>query len=171
MQGNGSTGYADTFFNPTTVGVGLNDFGMTVCSRTNQARLETDMGARNSATTAVSIMLVRDNTNTSQHQINNNNAGTITQGSITTSLGVFSQNRLNATQIRVNRNGTTTVLTQASGTLTNRNIALMALLTNATYSSFSSKQYSFFAIHQGLSDNETNTLQTIITTYNTLLSR
>lgn len=171
IQGDGTTGYANTFFNPTSAGVSINNFGFGVNSRTNQARTETDMGARDASLTGVSQMLIRDGSNISQHQINNNNAGTRTQSGITTSLGNFGQNRLNSTQIRITRNGTTTVFTQASGSLTNRNFALMALLTNATYGVFSSKQYTFFRIHQGLSDADEILFQNIITNYNTLLGR
>lgn len=171
MQGNGTTGYANTFFNPTTAGVSLNNFGFGVCSSTNQARLEVDIGARNTSTTAVSLIIIRNASNVSQHQINSDNAGTITQSSITSSVGHFANNRLNNTQLRVARNGTITVFTQSSGTLTDRNIALMALLTNTTYSSYSSKVYNFFRIHQGLSDSEETIFETIITNYNTILGR
>ena len=171
MQGNGTTGYANTFFNPTTAGVSINNFGFGVHSRTNQARLEVDMGARNAVNTGVSMLLIRDNNNISQHQINNNLAGTITQASITNSAGNFGQNRTASNVIRICRNGTFTQFTQASGGLTNRNIALMALLTNATYGSFSSKQYTFFRIHQGLTDAEETIFQNIITNFNTLLGR
>ena len=171
MQANGTNGYADTFFNPTTQGISINNFGFTVVSRTNQARSETDIGARDSALIGVSQMLIRNVSNVSQHQINTGNAAVITEAGITNSLGFFSQNRLNATQLKINRNGVFTTFAQISSTITNVKIALMALLTNATYSTFSSKQYSTMAIHEGLNDTEVENFRTAITNFNTALGR
>ena len=171
MQGSGTNGYADTFFNPTAQGININNFGFTVVSRTNQARFEVDMGARDSGLVGISVMLIRDNSNVSQHQINTTNGAVITQSGITTSLGFFSQNRYNSTQLRINRNGVFTTFAQISSTITNVKIALMALLTNATYSAFSSKQYSTMAIHEGLNDTEAENFRTAITNFNTALGR
>jgi hypothetical protein len=171
--GNGLNGYGDTFFNPTAEGISINNFGFTVVSRTNQARFEVEIGARDNGIpgAGISTMLIRDNLNVSQHQINTTNAVVITQGGITTSLGFFSQNRTNGTQLKINRNGVVATFAQNSSTVTNRKMALMALLTNATYSSFSSKQYSSMAIHEGLSDVEVENFRTAITNFNTALSR
>ena len=171
FQGNGTNGYADTFFNPTTQGISINNFGFTVVSRTNQARFEVEIGGRDNGSAGISTMLIRDNLNVSQHQINTTNAVVITQGGITTSLGFFSQNRTNGTQLKINRNGVVATFAQNSSTVTDRKIAIMALLTNATYSSFSSKQYSTMAIHEGLSDVEVENFRIAITNFNTSLSR
>jgi hypothetical protein len=171
MQGNGTNGYADTFFNPTTQGININNFGFTVVSRTNQARSETDIGSRDSTLTGVSQMLIRSASNVSQHQMNTGNAPVITEAGITTSLGFFSQNRTNGTQLKINRNGVFTTFAQVTSTITNTKIALMALLTSTTYGSFSSKQYSSMAIHEGLSDVEVENFRIAITNFNTALSR
>jgi hypothetical protein len=171
VQGNGTNGYADTHFNPTTEGVGLNNFGMGCNSRTELQATVVDMGGRNSAAVAATQLLVRYSPNTSQFRVNNNNVGTLTATGATTSIGNFGMNRLNSTQVRFTRNGTTSVFTQASGTLTNRDIYLMALNNNLSPANFSPRQYTFFRIHQGLTDAEEATFQTIITNYNTLLGR
>jgi hypothetical protein len=107
----------------------------------------------------------------SQHQINSTATGTITEVGITTSLGFFSQNRTNSTQLKINRNGVVATFAQNSSTVTDRKIAIMGLFTNATYSLFSSKQYSSMAIHEGLSDVEVENFRTAITNFNTALSR
>ena len=115
--------------------------------------------------------LIRYSGNTYQFRINNNNAGTLTSTGATTSIGNFGINRLNSSQLRSTRNGTTTVFSQASGTLQNATTFLMALSTSGTASNFSSRQYTFFRIHQGLSDSEEATFQTLITNFNTSLGR
>jgi hypothetical protein len=171
IQGNGTNGYGDTFFNPTTQGINIDNFGLTVVSRTDQARSESDIGSRDSNFVGVSQMLIRSALNVSQHQINSTATGTITEVGITTSLGFFSQNRTNGTQLKINRNGVVATFAQNSSTVTDRKIAIMALLTNATYGSFSSKQYSSMAIHEGLSDVEVENFRTAITNFNTSLSR
>jgi hypothetical protein len=171
VQGNGTNGYADTHFNPTTEGVGLNDFGVGCNSATDSQAPVVDMGGRNTQFVGATQMLIRISSNSYQFRINNNNTGTLTSTGATTSVGNFAMNRLNSTQLRFTRNGATSVFTQASGTLTNRNIYLMALLNNVAAASFSARQYTFFRIHQGLTDAEEATFQTIITNYNTLLGR
>ncbi len=171
IQSNGIDGYADTHFNPATVGVGLNNFGMGCNSRTELQATVVDMGGRQSIGVGATQILVRYSPNTYQFRVNNNNVGTLTSTGATTSIGNFGMNRLNSTQVRFTRNGATSVFTQASGTLTNRNIYLMALNSAGTAQNFSTRQYTFFRIHQGLTDAEEATFQTIITNYNTLLGR
>ena len=171
VQGNGINGYADTHLNPTTIGAGLNSFGMGCNSRTELQSTVVDMGGRNSITVAATQMLIRYSPNTYQFRVNNNNVGTLTATGATTSIGNFGMNRVNSTQVSFTRNGTTSTFTQASGTLTNRDIYLMALNNNLSAANFSPRQYSFFRLHQGLSSAEEITLQTIITNYNTLLGR
>lgn len=171
IQGNGTSGYANTFFNPTSAGVSLNNFGVGCNSLTNSESLAVDIGGRQAAATGSTQMLIRYSPNTYQFRINNNNAGTLTSSGATTSIGNFGMNRLNSTQLRFTRNGTTSVFTQASGTLTNADITLMALNTNGTISSYSARLYTFFRIHQGLSDADEIAFQNIISQYNTLLGR
>jgi hypothetical protein len=171
MQGNGTNGYADTFFNPTTQGVNIDNYGVGCNSLTDSSALVVDMGGRQLLAVGATQMLIRYSGNTYQFRINNNNVGTLTSTGATTSIGNFGINRLNSSQLRSTRNGTTTVFSQASGTLQNASTFLMALSTTGTASSFSSRQYTFFRIHQGLSDSEEATFQTLITNFNTALGR
>ena len=171
MQGNGTNGYADTFFNPTTQGVGIDNYGVGCNSLTDLSAVVVDMGGRQLISVGATQMLIRYSTNLYQFRINNNNVGTLTSTGATTSIGNFGMNRLNSSQLRFTRNGTTTVFSQASGTLQNASTFLMALSTSGTASSFSSRQYTFFRIHQGLTDSEEAIFQTLITNFNTALGR
>jgi hypothetical protein len=129
------------------------------------------MGGRQLPLVGATQMLIRYSGNTYQFRINNNNAGTLTSTGATTSIGNFGMNRLNSTQVRFTINGTTAVFSQASGTLQNDTTFLMALSTSGTASAFSTREYTFFRIHQGLTDSEEATFQTIITNFNTTLGR
>jgi hypothetical protein len=171
MQGNGTNGYADTFFNPTTEGVGIDNYGVGCNSLTDLVATVVDIGGRQLLLVGATQMLIRYSTNLYQFRINNNNLGTLTSTGATTSIGNFGMNRLNSTQLRFTRNGTTAVFSQASGTLQNATTFLMALSTSGTASSFSSRQYTFFRIHQGLTDSEEAIFQTLITNFNTALGR
>jgi hypothetical protein len=171
MVGNGTTGYANTFFNPTTEGVGIDNYGVGCNSLTDLVAAVVDIGGRQSSSVGATQMLIRYSTNLYQFRINNNNLGTLTSTGATTSIGNFGMNRLNSTQLRFTINGTTAVFSQASGTLQNDTTFLMALSTSGTASAFSTREYTFFRIHQGLTDSEEATFQTIITNFNTALGR
>jgi hypothetical protein len=171
MQGNGTNGYADTFFNPTLQSVGIDNYGVGCNSLTDLVALVVDIGGRQALSVGATQMLIRYSSNLYQFRMNNNNLGTLLSTGATTSIGNFGMNRLNSTQLRFTRNGTTAVFSQPSGTLQNATNFLMALNTNGTASNFSSRQYTFFRIHQGLTDSEEATFQTLITNFNTALGR
>lgn len=114
VTGNGTTGYGDPGFNLVTAGIGLNDFGFGVHSKTNSARAEAALGCRDGGAVGV-LMNIRNATDVSQQQINSDATAPVQETGITSSLGHFGANRTVSTEMRINRNGTTSTLLKTSG--------------------------------------------------------
>jgi hypothetical protein len=170
MQGNGSTGYANTFLNPNTVypTTGLMSIG--IYSRTNVAGTTVDIGALSGSTNYIQIY----SRFSSQFygQVNATNITAVTSN--TDSRGWFFVSRTGATNTFIQKNLTEVAFsggTQGVG-MVNNNIFVMAQCnTSGNPSLYSTRQIAFVWVGDALSTTEADTLYNIIQTYQTALAR
>lgn len=165
ITGNGTNTYGDTGFNPITEGADLNDFGMTVDVATDDVANKVDMGQNNFPTNTMFFQInMRNGTYTYiGGDLSSAVAGTIG----TTGVRTICRRATNDLEGYLNgvSDGTDTTLS-GSSTLVNINIYVMASNQNGANSTGTGRKYRFFAIHQGLTDNEAQDLYDAITTYN-----
>lgn len=170
MQGNGSTGYANSFLNPNTVypTTGLMSIG--IYSRTDVAATTVDIGALSGATNYIQIF--PRFSSQFYGQVNANNITAVTPN--TDSRGWFFASRTGATNTFIQKNLTEVAFsggTQGLG-MVNNNIFVMAQSnTSGNPSLYSTRQIAFVWIGDALSTTEADTLYNIIQAYQTALSR
>lgn len=168
MVGNGSTGYANTSLNPSSV-LSLNSSHISYYSRSNVAENVYDMGA---GTDPVAYLAFnsQNSLNTSRALVND---GTVDTVANTNSQGFYIANRTASNVKNFFKNNTKTInVSTASGNLVNLNLAIMALRTGvSSVSSFNTKQCAFASIGDGLTDTEASNFYTAVQAYQTTLSR
>ena len=101
-----------------------------------------------------------------------NQGGTISAGSMTTSLGHFIGSRTTSTALKSYRNGTNFgTYNLGSGQLSNAIITLAAFNNAGTIQFYSNRQYAFATIGDGLTDSEASDFYTAVQAFQTTLSR
>jgi hypothetical protein len=166
MLGNGSTGYANSNFNPNTNGATLNSHHVSFYSRTNNNVTEVEFGT---AAGGHQTLLEIRTSGTTYAAINS--APTYTTFADTDSRGLYIANRTASNVINIWRNSTKKATgTTASSALPNANYYILAW-NNVTPLYYSTKQCSFASIGDGLTDTEAANFYTAVQAYQTTLSR
>jgi hypothetical protein len=173
-QGNGSNGYANSFFNDQTAGVDRTDFGITMYSRTASVGTGVDMGAVGSSPSYAWIWIKRLAGSDIAGAYDDSNFG-FAASFVPNSQGPFTVNRhpseLNTQRLyRYGVNvGTRTGFAPTGYT----NLPMFEMARNGfgSAATFSSRQYSYFAAHRGMTIAETATYHTAIQSLQVALNR
>ncbi len=171
VTGNGSTGYGDTHYNTNTESPPQGDFGISIYSRTNSVGTGVDMGAVSSATNSYLFLWLRQSAD-SYHGIFDNSFF-FTTGVVTDSRGLFTVVRDSATTQKFFKNGSQIAQRTAFNAtdLINLNIYIMARNLLGSPSNYSSRNYSFSAIHNALAPTDAGNFYTIVQNLQIALSR
>lgn len=166
MAGNGTTGYADTNFNPS-ISSTLNNTHYSFYSRTNNDTTSIDMGYANISGTQWILSLRYTGVGTISDQYNGTTGRVST--SQTNSQGFFIGSRTTSAIHKAFKNGSQigTTNTGASGSFLSLNVALLGQNRSGTVTNYSTKQCSFASIGDGLTDTESTNfysrVQTLMT--------
>ncbi len=171
MTPNGSTGFANTFFNPTTYFTNANGF-MSLYSRTNSnAGTPYDMGNTDGSTLFATIIVTRYTDDKFYFGFSTSTYG----GAVANadSRGLFSTSISSAANYTGYKNGAV-VGANAEAIVSFNNIpiylgAINKLSTGASL--FSTKELAFAGMADSLTDPQNATLYTLIQAYQTALSR
>jgi hypothetical protein len=162
-QGNGTNGYANSFFNDLTAGVATNDFGMTSYIRTNSVRTENIMGAVNGIG-SFNLQLPRANATTDSNYTYDNS--TFSGNYLTTSAGALTQTRTpsEANTQRVYQSGVLKRSRTAFAPTALINFSIYEMARNAFGSAdlFANRQIAYHAVHRGMTGAEVATYHTAI---------
>lgn len=165
MQGNGSSGYAETYLNDNT-SLSLNSSHISIYSRTNKDALMCDIGNYDPSTVNA-IAIYPKYLNNFYGQLHDGNSG-ITNS--TSSLGLFVSNRVNSTEVRNFQNGVLKQKTVSSITKNNLTITIMAR-SRGFIDFYSDRQIAFASIGDGLTDTDGANFYTAVQAYQTTLGR
>ena len=166
MVSNGTTGYANTNFNPNLNGSTLNSHHVSYYSRTNSNGTEVEFGA---AAGPVNTLLEIRTSGTTYAAVNSV-ASYITFAD-TNSQGFYIANRTASNVVNVFRNATKKATgTTASISLIGANYYVMAW-NNITPQYYSLKQCAFASIGDGLTDTEAANFYTAVQAFQTTLNR
>jgi len=165
MVSNGTTGYANTNFTPSTSGT-LNSHHVSFYSRTNSNGTEVEMGVQSSGTTLLEIRTA----GTTYAAINS--GATYSSFADTDSRGLYIANRTASNVINVFRNSTKKVTgSTASSNLPNLKMNLLAWNNGGAPQFYSLKQCAFASIGDGLTDTDAANFYTAVQAYQTTLGR
>jgi hypothetical protein len=175
-QGNGTNGYANSFFNDQTAGVDRTDFGITMYSRTASVGTGTDMGAARSAPSlGINWLWMRRTAGSDMGAAYDDSNFGFAASFVPNSQGPFTVNRhpseLNTQRLYRYGVNVGTRSGFAPTSLVNYDMLEMARGVDNVPSTFSSRQYSYFAAHRGMTIAETATYHTAIQTLQTALNR
>lgn len=169
MQGNGTTGYADTHWQPAST-VESRRFGVHWYSRTNSSSAVKDWGHR-----TASILNYAEARNGSGNFRGTQYSSSALNVANTDSSGFFGWQRISDSEVtRLIRTGTVDTLSLATGGAIGFNLYLMADNNQGTAEEFSARQYCFFSItdtERTLTDTEQTDFRTDVTEFQTLLGR
>jgi hypothetical protein len=163
---NGTTGYADTFLNPSTVLTQNSIAYGAYCSNMAAASDRAVMGVNNSISY---IQLYPRGFGDVFYGDANDNASTTTANTTTNLLSAVS--RINSTQKIHSIGGVNTIKTNSSNGTINYTMLLGARSSLGTANSFFNTQIKTAFISTGLTTSELTILSTIITAFNTSLGR
>ena len=162
---NGSNGYADTRFVPSTI-LNVNSNSLGYYSGSNIVETDPDpipIGSLNSASQA--FILGKTNT-TFISRVN----GNLVSFSTATMKGFFSASKQTSTLTDIYINGSQVATGNSGGTLPNLNTWIGALQIGAGYG-FVKNDFRFAYISDGLTDTESANLYTAVQTFQTTLGR
>ena len=170
IQGNGSTGYSDTFFNPSVYGLGQNA-SLSVYSRSAFGTDKAAISAITSTTQRFGLRL-SNNPNNSFFYAHGTSGGQSSYAFDNT-IGYFVGSRVSSTDQRFYKNGVQGGSTQTSsnGTAPNLNLYLMANNNAGTPANHTSAEIAFVTIGLGLTPTEVANDYTVIQAYQTALGR
>jgi hypothetical protein len=161
-QGNGTNGYANSFFNDQTAGGATNDFGMTSYIRTNSVRAECIMGANDAG--RFNLQLPRVGATTDSNYTYDNSS--FSANYLTTSAGALTQTRdpLDVNAQRVYQAGVLmgSRTAFAPTALINRDHYEMARNNIGSAGLFSNRQIAYHAVHRGMTGAEVAIYHTAI---------
>jgi len=167
MVSNGSSGYADTFFTPSTSGMLLNSAHLGFYSRTDSNVYQVEMG--NWDNVASTLLLIRQAGNGT---VRINNGPFNINFANTNAQGFYLSNRTASNVIKAFKNGVVQVTsTQVSNSLPTNKIFLLAFNDTGLVQYYSTKQCAFASIGDGLTDAEAANFYTAVQAYQTTLSR
>ena len=169
---NGTTGYANTYWNTTNNGSTTGH--MSFYSRTNNVENSVDMGSQIQSPDSYTYLLqfnsslfVRDT------RWCETAAGNTRESNITNTSGYIVTSRRGAADASAYRNGTKTVsnLTNVSPNTSTVNIVIGARNFNGSIDFYSSRECAFASIGDSFTDTELSNLYTIVQKYQTTLGR
>jgi hypothetical protein len=167
VTGNGTSAYMDTTLIPS-VQLSLNNTHLSFYSRTDSpSNGMADIGSlgSNSNWTLIEIYA-----NVFYNLINQNTTGS--NNSMTTTLGHFVGSRTASNAIEGYRNGTSFgTHTTTSGSLSDRSIFVSAMNNSPSPQYYSSREYAFASIGDGLTDTQASDFYTAVQAFQTTLSR
>ena len=167
MVGNGSTGYADTNFTPSTNGMLLNSAHLSFYSRTDLNTYQVEMGNWNGS--ASTLLLIRQAGNGT---VRMNNGALNINFANTNAQGFYLSNRTASNVIKAFKNGAVQVTSaQVSNSLPTNKIALLAFNDNGLIQYYSTKQCAFASIGDGLTDTDAANFYTAVQAFQTTLNR
>jgi hypothetical protein len=164
---NGTSAYMDTNFMESG-NLTLNSGHISIYSRTNTTGgTKVEIGVLNSTPAAYSTILEFGGSTGFAMQ------STVVTSTVvnTNSLGLFLTTRQNSTQINTFIRNSKTTQSSVVGNLAPINTYLGARNTNGTATTFSSKQYAFASIGDGLTDTQASDFYTAVQAFQTTLSR
>jgi hypothetical protein len=162
-KGNGTTAYANTYLNPSTV-LTQNNIYFSWHSNTNSAGVvKGEIGQ-----VALGNFLGFSINGVGANWVVKANSIPQSLQPTTNSLGFYQASRLNSTQVLMQKNSTQTTVSTASTTPSNANIILLA--TTASLQ-FSDRQLQLVVIGEGLTADEMNSMKTINDNYKAALGR
>ena len=165
---NGTTGYADTKFNPN-LNLNINSSHLSYYSRNNKTSAY-DIGS-NDGTYGLSMIINYTFTALSGFLGMINSGTNIRNSLISNSLGLYQVNRLSSTTASLIRNGVITNYTNSSTGKSNINIFIGALNYISSPTDYSSHQAAFASIGDGLTDAEATAFYNVVQAYQTTLGR
>ena len=168
-QGNGSNGYADSKFNDVTAGVTRSDFGITMYSRTASVGTGVDMGIAGASWVWLWIKQGASTDFIGIYDDANFN-GNFTVNS----QGAFTVNRdpSEANVQRLYRNGTNIGTRSGFAVQPLNSLSIFEMARNiGSPATYSSRQYTYFAAHTGMTIAQTAIYHTAIQTLQTALNR
>jgi len=171
IKGNGSTGFANTNFAPSTISGIQNNAAFGHYVRTTETGIVVDMGVFQAATTRY-MSCLRNRGGGNEFIRVNDNSGSASDTIGATYKGSYILSRTASTGFTDYLNGTAvSARTETSVTPNTINMFLMALNTDGTATNHSPRTYGLFFISQGLTAGEVSLLHTIIQQYQTILGR
>jgi hypothetical protein len=172
VQGNGTNGYADTFFNPNT-GYSVNDNAhISLYSRINSPAIDCDMGVAVGGS-EIAFYILRSDLSNNSYATLNNGSGTYISFADTDSLGMYISTRI-ATSVKYFKNNVLrNTITNTAIARPNANIFISTLNGAGTPNPglYSNKQYAFASIGDGLTDTDSSNFYTAVQAFNTTLGR
>jgi hypothetical protein len=167
MVSNGTTGYANTNFTPSTDGMLLNSAHLSFYSRTDSNVYEVEMGNWNN--TASTLILIRQ---AGSGTVRMNNGPANVDFLNTNAQGFYLSNRTASNIIKAFKNGVSQVTSsQVSNSLPNNNIFLLAFNNAGLINYYSTKECAFASIGDGLTDTEAANFYSAVNAYQVALSR
>jgi len=168
LVGNGTDGYYDTHINGST-NIIQNDVSMNVYIRNNVSSSGADIGYVD-ATSVYGLSLL---TRSTANQINTrvNNVGNLSILANTDSRGFFGVSRTVSTEFLISKNTTQTTISVASSAVRSLDIFGLALNSNGSPTTFSTRQQAYASLGQGLIDSELDTYYDIVQSFQTTLGR
>jgi hypothetical protein len=168
MVSNGTSGFANTYFNPTTGFTVNDDVHLSFYSRTNLNTSQVEIGS--AIATYGPYLLLEIRTSGTTYFIINESA-VYTNGADTDSRAFYIGTK-NGTTTKGYRNSVN-IATRTIGALTrpNFNIYLLCFNANNVASLYSTKQCAFASIGDGLTPTEAANFYTAVQAYQTTLSR
>jgi hypothetical protein len=164
VTGNGTSAYMDSGLNDN-VNLSLNSAHLSIYSRTNSDGLFCDIGIGRVDTNEINLFSKFGNI--FYPRIHNTNSGIANSVS---SLGFFISNRVSSSEVRAFQNNTLKLITNTSGGKNDDNIFLGAL-NGSPIRFFTSRQYAFASIGDGLTDTQAGNFYTAVQAFQTTLSR
>lgn len=165
VQGNGTTGYGDTKFVPSTSGFTTTSGSLGIYIRTNAAG-GYDFSASNGAGSSSNAVIARytgDNFFVGY--------GSLTAVANTDSRGLFCCVRNGASNNEGFKNGTRVINTASGQSLQSSALTICADNRAGSYTEYSSRQYALAYIGQGMSTTEQANLYTAVQAFQTALGR
>jgi len=170
MTPNGSSAYANTALNPSSV-LTLNSTHLSFYSRTNVSAVQRDIAVYQNADNPVMALGTNVGTEISDHYNYNQRIS----ASIASSTGFYIGSRTSSISHKLYKNNTTLGTNTSTNTnaLPNGNLFVGASNNSIvnTISSYSTKECSFASIGDGLTDAEAANLYNRVQTYQTTLNR
>ena len=168
MVGNGTSGFANTYFNPTT-GFSVNDnVHLSYYSRTNANSTQLEMGSAISGVGPYLMLWIRDSNNS---RFVMNVGGSYATASDTDSRAFYIGNRIGTSEKGFRNNINVASRTSVGNLRPNFNIYLLAANYGGITSFYSTKECAFASIGDGLTDTEAANFYTAVQNFNTALAR
>jgi hypothetical protein len=169
IKSNGTTGYMDTTLVPNTE-LDKNSSHLSIYSRTSQtAQTVFDIGSAISGPPESGYHMTLNYGGVFYPRVFDANLGI----SNSSTLGFFMANRQSSTTIKTLRNTTVNTITSNSvtSTLNTYKVVVCGLNLNGTISQFTTREYAFVSMGDGLTDTEASNFYTAVQAFQTTLSR